>query len=198
VYRVAHHGPGTVNPDGFGGEPRAIVVEADTAEVLADGDLTITAFTVQHSPIEPAFGYRIDYKDRSVVISGDTVYHPGLVAAAQGTDLLLHDAMNKEMVEILREANAAAGVAHIAKIMSDIQDYHASAVDAAQAAQDAGARALVFTHITPVLPTRLLNPLFLQGTGAVYDGPMTIGEDGLLFSLPAGSDAIEQESAFRF
>jgi ribonuclease Z len=34
--------------------------------------LKITAFEVDHTPVHPAFGYRIDYAGRSVVLSGDT------------------------------------------------------------------------------------------------------------------------------
>jgi ribonuclease BN (tRNA processing enzyme) len=32
----------------------------------------ITASEVDHTPVKPAFGYRIDHAGRSVVLSGDT------------------------------------------------------------------------------------------------------------------------------
>jgi hypothetical protein len=32
----------------------------------------ITALEVDHTPVKPAFGFRIDYSGRSVVLSGDT------------------------------------------------------------------------------------------------------------------------------
>ena len=59
--------------------------------MIEEGDLRITVFAVHHHPVDPAFGFRIDYRGRSVTISGDTVYHPGLVDAAEGTDLLLQE-----------------------------------------------------------------------------------------------------------
>src|SRR5262245_3260773 len=41
--------------------------------VLEKGGVKITAFEVDHTPIKPAFGYRIDHAGRSVKLSGDTV-----------------------------------------------------------------------------------------------------------------------------
>ena len=37
----------------------------------ADG-VKVTAFLVDHGPLKPAFGYRVDYKGHSVASSGDT------------------------------------------------------------------------------------------------------------------------------
>ena len=51
----------------------------DPGEVVWQGDLlTVTSFAVEHPPIEPAVGYRVDYRGRSVVISGDTNAADGL------------------------------------------------------------------------------------------------------------------------
>src|SRR5687767_13914092 len=40
--------------------------------VMSDGNVTVTAALVDHPPVVPAFGYRFDARDRSLVISGDT------------------------------------------------------------------------------------------------------------------------------
>ena len=53
-------------------------------------------------PRRPAVGYRFDYRGRSAVISGDTVYAPALVRVAQGADLLLHDALSHAAAEARR------------------------------------------------------------------------------------------------
>ena len=37
-----------------------------------DEVLIVTSFPVDHAPVSPALGYRVDYRGRSVVISGDT------------------------------------------------------------------------------------------------------------------------------
>lgn len=197
TYRLAHHGDDVADLAGFGGDAREIEFDGDSAVFIEGDDLRITVFSVNHHPVDPAFGFRIDYRDRSVTISGDTVYHPGLVAVADGTDLLLHDALNAEMAEILRRANERAGNVRFAQIARDIQNYHATPVDAARAAAEAQVGSLVLTHIAPPLPSRILHPLFLKGTSDVFDGPITIARDGMLFSLPAGSDTIDTSDAFR-
>lgn len=198
TYRTAHHGDKVANPGGFGGTAQEISVGGISETILEDGDLRITAVLVRHSPVEPAFGYRFDYKDRSVMISGDTIYHPGLVAVAKGADLLLHDALNPEMVEVLRSALQDRGSDHLAKIMFDIQDYHASPVDAARAANDAGVGALILHHIVPPLPSTFMHPLFLDGTEDEYAGPISIAQDGQIISLPSGGNDIEHLNGFRF
>ena len=52
---------------------------------------------------------------------------------------------------------------------------------------------LVLTHIVPVLPSPVLYPAFLKGTEDAFDGPIVLGEDGMMFVLPAGSDKITRE-----
>lgn len=199
TYRTGHHGPEIANPAGRGGAPVAITVPAGPAgqSVVYDaGGLTITAYKVSHAPVEPAFGYRVDYKGRSVSISGDTIYDPNLVAASTGADLLFHDALNAEMVARMRDAMAEAGRADLAKVLNDILDYHATPADAARAARDAGVSHLVLYHTVPPLPSRALNALFIKETKALFDGPIEVAEDGLIYSLPAGNQNIAVKKAF--
>lgn len=195
TYRTAHHGPGVADPAGFGGAADVIATPADqgkSAVLLDEGDLRVTVISVHHEPVSPAFGFRIDYKDRSVVVSGDTTYSAELVAASADVDVLLHEALNPRMVAEMRDAAAAKGVMNISKVMGDILDYHASPEDAARAAKEAGAKALVLYHIVPPLPSALLNGVFLGDAPAIFGKPVTVAEDGLLISLPAGQEAINQ------
>jgi ribonuclease Z len=194
AYRVAHHGEQVVPRSGAGGTPVTIpLLAADESRVVLEKDgLVITAFSVDHAPVSPAFGYRFDYGGRSVVISGDTSKSANLQRVASGVDLLVHEALSPELVGVLHDAAEDAGVANVAKIASDIVGYHTTPVEAAEIARDARVRHLVFNHIVPPLPLRPLRDAFLRGVGEVYDGPVTLGHDGSFFSLPAGSEAIEQ------
>ena len=191
-YRVAHHGKEIVNPAGFGAA--ATELDLPTGEmssvVFDGGGARISAFLVDHSPVSPAFGYRVDYAGRSVTISGDTVKSAVVARAATGSDLLIHEALNREMVATLSDAAASNGDASLSQIFADIRDYHASPVEAAETAQAAGVQELVLTHIVPPLPSDLLHAAFLKGVGGAFDGRTTIGEDGLMISLPAGSSKI--------
>jgi len=194
TYRIAHHGEEVVPASGGGATALPFEMTADTVTVLEQGGLTISAFNVDHAPISPAVGYRFDYKGRSVCISGDTAKSANLEAACQGTDIIVHDALQPVMVEEMREAMIARGNPLAAQIFHDIQDYHASPEQAAESAQTANARMLVLSHLVPPLPLEYLYPAFLGDAESRFDGPIVIGEDGMLFSLPPDSDAIEQSN----
>lgn len=192
-HRTEHHGVAVANPRGFGAQ--AIEIEGLDRQVLRDeGDLKITAFTVDHAPVKGAFGFRIDYKDRSIAISGDAAYSPNLIAQSIDVDVLFHEALNPEMVATLGRAAEKNGAANLAKIMADIPDYHTSPHDAARAATEVRADALVLYHIIPPLPTKALDRMFLGDARDVYDGPITVSRDGVMVGLPSGSDGVTYEN----
>ena len=199
TYRVAHHGTDVANPTGFGGAPSEIIMPAGPAArqvVYEDGDVKVTAIRVEHAPVEPAFGYRVDYKDRSISLSGDTIYHPGFVAASEGVDVMFHEALDPDMVQQMEATLKDRGQARTAKIMYDILDYHATPEDAGRAAAEAGAQELVYYHIVPPLPVPMLNKLWVGDAGDAFDGPITVGEDGMMVSLPAGTDTVLHSRAY--
>jgi ribonuclease Z len=193
-YRTAHHGEG-ITPRAAAGAIAVPFKQTDDSAVIyaADG-VKITAFRVNHAPVAPAVGYRFDYKGRSVVISGDTTPTPMLVAVAKGTDLLVHEALQPKLVGLISKSLDAKGIKKTAQITRDIVDYHTSPEDAAKAAQSAGVGELVLNHIVPAIPSRFFYPAFLGDAQSHFKGPITIGEDGMLFSLPAGSKVIEKKS----
>lgn len=191
-YRIEHHGPEVVPPEGAGGLARPFHFPSGEKEVTVmerDG-LKITAFEVDHDPVRPAVGYRFDYKGRSVVLSGDTITTPLLLSKSRGADLLIHEALQPEMITIMRDAGERIGRANMASIMEDILTYHASPEDAAKLAEEAGVRHLLLNHIIPPLPVSDLKAAFLGDARKHYSGPITVGEDGMFFSLPAENNKI--------
>jgi ribonuclease Z len=86
---VAHHGEELLNP-------QLGVLQSRTIEegvILEEDGLRVTAFEISHPPIEPAFGSRLDYAGRSVVISGDSLVTEKIIEMSDGADVVLHDAM---------------------------------------------------------------------------------------------------------
>lgn len=195
TYRIAHHGEDVVPPSGGGAVALPFEMNGSRQVVLQEGDLTITAFKVDHAPIDPAVGYRFDYKGRSVCISGDTSKSSNLEATCAGADIIVHDALQPAMVEEMQLRMEELGNPFAAKIMFDIQDYHASPEEAAESAQSAEAKMLVLSHLVPPLPSDYLYPAFLGDAENRFDGPIVVGEDGMLFTLPSGSNAIHQSNA---
>jgi ribonuclease Z len=199
-YRVAHHGPAVMPPTGAGAvaSPFELSDEYNASVVVFDEDgVKITAFKVDHRPVEPAVGYRFDYKGRSLVISGDTVYSESLLEQAQGVDLLFHEALNVNMVNMMNQNADVNGSPSIGNITHDIPSYHSTPEDAAKIAGLAGVKQLVYYHIIPPLPSPVLKNFFLGDARNYYTGPITMGEDGMLFFLPANSEKIEMKDLFK-
>jgi ribonuclease Z len=199
-YRVAHHGAATVPPSGAGGIARPFSLSAEedaSAVVVDDGALKITAFKVNHLPVSPAVGYRFDYKGRSLVISGDTVPTLSVKEQSKGVDVLVHDAMQVSMIKILHDLAGYSPSPSLAKIMADIPSYHTTPEEAAKIASEAGVKQLILYHISPPIPNPLLNSMFLGDAAKYYNGPITIGQDGMLVSMPAGNDKISIKNVLK-
>jgi ribonuclease Z len=192
-YRIAHHSREVMPPSGAGGiaRPFQLDTEEDASVVVVDKEgVKITAFNVDHRPVVPAVGYRFDYKGRSLVVSGDTVYSSSLIKHSKGADLLFHEALSPWMVKMIHEQAYLYPGPSLKEVTGVIPSYHSSPEDAAKVANEAGVDRLVLYHIIPPLPSLLLNNMFLGEAKKYYKGPITMGVDGMLFSLPANSKEI--------
>jgi ribonuclease Z len=136
----------------------------------------ITAIKVDHAPVEPAYGYRIDYEGRSVVLSGDTRISDNLVRAAAGVDLLVHEVASPESFVRagVNPERAKSVVAH-----------HVIPEQAGEVFERTKPRLAVYSHI--VLPTATADDL-VPATRKTYSGPLEVGED--LMVIEVGKDVI--------
>lgn len=199
-YRIAHHGGNTLPPGGAGGKAFEFDLGRDPMahKIILDKEgVKITAFNVAHAPVYPAVGYKFEYKGRSIVISGDTVYTENLVEQSQSVDLLICEAMNPEFVKILNRNADLTGSATIKKITEDILTYHLPPEQAAKIAAKANVSYLTLTHIIPPLPSALLHNVFLGDARKIYKGEISIARDGMLISLPANSKSIKTKYLLR-
>lgn len=191
VYRQAHHGDEVAPASAAGliARPFGRPAAGELVTVFREDPVIVQAFTVDHSPVEPAVGYRFAYKDRTLLISGDTVKQQSIQEFAEGVDLLVHEALAPNLVALMHQAAIAVGNTNLARITTDIPDYHASPLDAAETARDAGVRHLLYYHIVPPLIVPGQAALYLNGADEVFPD-YTIGVDGVQFSLPAGSKEV--------
>ncbi len=204
-YRHAHHdhGKGLMPPVAAVMQSRLIGLartgeapQGRSAVVFEQGGVKVTAIEVDHRPVTPAFAYRFDYRGRSVVISGDTTFYPPLVAAARGSDVLVSEAEAHHMLETVAGVIETGGDGRLAGVLRDTTDYHLTPVQAAQLANEAGVRELVFTHIAPPIPWRALPFDFievpwLRGVSEVRKSGVHLGHDGMLITLPADGGAVQ-------
>ena len=187
TYRTAHHGE-AIAPTGGGAFAGR---DAVPGEVWNKDGLVVSAFAVNHEPVKPAWGYRIAYRGRTVVVSGDSAASPAIEREARGADLLVHEALQPRLVASITRGLDQSGQPRTAQITRDILNYHTTPEQAAAIAQRAHVGELVLTHIAPPLPSRLFHAAFLGDAPGRYDGRIRIAEDGLRLFLPAGSKAIE-------
>lgn len=193
-YRTGHHGAAIAPPTGAGATSMPFALpelgKGDTLEIYARDGVRITAIRVDHGPVRPAVAYRFDYKGRSVVISGDTAKSASLIVAAKGADLLVHEALQPKLVKMMTSELEAKGMKSLAQITRDILNYHTTPEEAAEVAQTAGVKELVLSHIVPSVPSKFFYPAFLGDAASRFSGPIIVGEDGMMFSLPTGKTDI--------
>ena len=127
----------------------------------------VTAFLVDHAPIVPAFGYRVDYQGRSVVLSGDTRVSENLVRHAQGTDVLIHEVYDA-ITTRARSTNLAVTEAVIA--------HHTTPEEAGRIFTRVKPRLAVYSHAPAT-------PAVLEQTRKTYAGPLQGAEDLLEISI---------------
>ncbi|HVP31912.1 MAG TPA: MBL fold metallo-hydrolase [Myxococcota bacterium] len=187
-YRVAHHGDAQLPKAAAGAVAHEVELppgpEASALVLERDG-LRVTMFRVDHTPVSPAVGYRFEFAGRSVVVSGDTRPTPSIAANARGADILVHEALDERLVARAASVARRMGEERRAKLATDILAYHTTPLQAAEAARAAGVPHLVLTHLVPAPDNFLARRAFLAGVADVYAGRVTLGEDGMRFTLAA-------------
>jgi ribonuclease Z len=138
---------------------------------------------VDHFPAEPAVGYRFEYKGNVVVISGDTKKVVNLERNADKADLFICLGLDAKTIAIGAKVAAEANRPAMQKILTDIQEYQLTPVEAAEIAQQAKVKKLVFYHIVPPITNFIIKRRYLDGVSDAYDGDIKLGEDGMAFEL---------------
>ncbi|MFO7797390.1 MAG: MBL fold metallo-hydrolase [Promethearchaeati archaeon] len=184
-YRIAHHGLEILSLENGKMISKPILIENKDERKLCfeRNKLKVFAFLVDHSPIEPAFGYRIEYKGNVIAITGDTVKTENLANHCQDADILFSEAISYKMLNNIVSGAKKLKFDRYAKILTDIQNYHMNPVKAGELAKDANAKKLVFVHITPYLPNEKAEKMYLNGVKEVFDGEIILGKDRMKFHL---------------
>ena len=186
-FRNTHHGEQIAPLDVAGLNPH--IIDLDKSKIIDEDGLIVTAFEVVHDPVKPSLGYRFDYKGRSLVISGDTSYSNNLIEKSRDADVLFHEAQANHMINIIRDFNLQRGADLNAKLMEDITTYHTTPVEAAEIANLANVKHLIFYHLTPAPRNYVTEIMFLRGIDEVRE-EWTLSNDGTMVVLPVGNDKI--------
>ena len=184
-YRTGHHGEEYMPSEFHFATP--VEFDENETEVLVyeQGGVLVTAFAVSHPPVEPVFGYKIEFAGKKVIISGDTLITDGLREHSESADLVVMDTMNYDFVEALENAYRSIGNDRMATIFYDIREYHPDVHDIARFATEAHVARLALTHYAPSVPTQAqLRAVYVDPIRSGYDGEIIAGSDGTTIRLP--------------
>jgi len=168
--------------------PQGIAIVAkdfNEGVVYEENGVRVTAFKVKHGEvIKEAYGFRVDYKGRSVVISGDTGPTENFVKYAQGADVVVHE-VGVARPELLEKASWAR------KIIT----FHTSPEDAGKEFSRIKPKLAVYTHFVMLSGegvSEVTIPEIITRTRATYSGPLEAGED--LMSISVGDTVTVQRN----
>jgi len=150
--------------------------------VMQDENVRVTSVLVQHPPVKPAYGYRFDFPDRSIVFSGDTVPLRAVAEIARGADVLVHEAMDLAAVRaeaqqaIKRGAKSIETQSGFDVFMRHIIADHSPAEEVGKIAQVAGVKTLVLSHLVPA-STSVSDSTWRALAAKHYKGEIIVGHD---------------------
>ena len=156
-------------------DPRKMIAAHElngVGTVMRNDDVNVTCISVPHPMIKSALAYRFDAKDRSIVISGDTAYHPALADFARGADVLVHEIMYLPGIERLVQRLPDAS-----RLRSHLLASHTQAEDVGRIAARAGVKTLVLSHFVPGDDPTITDEMWTEGVRKHFDGHIIVGHD---------------------
>ena len=153
------------SPDGI----RMVAHDIPPGKVYEKDGVTVTAFLVSHGLVKPSYGYRVDYAGRSVALSGDTSPSDDLVAACKGVDVLIHEAIDRDVLRRLVPDKLR---------MDAIVERHTTPEQAAGVFSKVSPRLAVFSHSPGTAA-------ILEQTRRSYPGRLEMGEDLMVIDIGA-------------
>jgi ribonuclease BN (tRNA processing enzyme) len=140
--------------------------------VMQDANMKVTAALVDHGAVKPAFAYRFDCPDRSIVISGDTRSSDNLVTLAKGADVLVHEVMYLPALDRLMAAAPDAKT-----LREHLLSAHTAAADVGRIATRAGVKTLVLSHFVPGVLPAVPDQTWIDAVRPAFAGNIVVGRD---------------------
>jgi ribonuclease Z len=153
------------SPDGI----RMVAHDIRPGTVYEKNGVTVTAFLVSHGLVKPSYGYRVDYAGRSVAFSGDTSPSDNLVAVCKGVDVLIHEAIDLDVLRRLVPDKER---------MDAIVQRHTTPEQAAGVFSKVSPRLAVFSHSPGTTA-------IIEQTRRRYKGRVEMGEDLMVIDIGA-------------
>lgn len=156
-------------------DPNTLVTAHEVSKagvVLTNDHVKVSACVVRHPPITPAYAYRFDAKDRSIVISGDTAYAPELAAFARDADVLVHEVMYLPGIEALIKRLPEAK-----RLREHLMVAHTLPEDVGKIAAEARVKTVVLSHFVPGDDPSITDEQWSEGVRKHFKGQVVVGKD---------------------
>ena len=145
--------------------------------VMQDDNVKVSSIVVEHPPVTPALAYRFDFKDRSIVFSGDTAPSDAVAKLAKGADVLVHETMYVPAVEKYIKGQIAEGrPVKFEAFMAHMKADHTPSEDVGRIAQEAGVKTLVLSHLTPAIDS-ITDDTWREPVAKYFKGEIIVGKD---------------------
>ena len=134
-----------------------------------------------HDPIEPSVGYRLEYRGKSVGISGDTTDSEGLRALSADADVLVSEVLDHQFV---RDGACALDRAGQPRTATIFRDNHIGAETLGRVAKETGVKTLMLSHMVPSQSSSAANSRFrprIEDGG--FEGELIVSDDGSTIAI---------------
>lgn len=148
------------------------VATYDEGPVLQDG-LRAEALRVPHPPLADCFALRFD-GSKVVTFSGDTAYFPPLAEFARGSDVLVHEALLPEGVDLIIQRTGLGD-----RLRDHLYNAHTKAADVGRIAGAAGVGRLILNHLVPADDPSIGPQDWLAQVALTWNGKAEVGTDGM-------------------
>jgi ribonuclease Z len=155
--------------------------EVSEGTIYDSAGVAVTAFVVDHGPVKPALGYRIDFDGHAVVLSGDTKFNENLIAHAKGVDVLIHE-VSASTDPTQTQAN------------NGVLALHTLPDQAGTVFARTRPKLAVYSHVgTAGDPNGrgLTDSELITATRKTYDGPLVVGRDLMTFVMLRDTVSVE-------
>lgn len=139
--------------------------------VMQDANVKVTSALVEHPLVKPAFAYRFDCPDRSIVFSGDTRPSENLIELARGADILVHEVIDLQAIGVLVKE-----LSHATRLREHLLVAHTPMSEVGQIATKAGVKTLVLNHFVPGTPP-IPDQVWYDAVKPHFKGRVIVGHD---------------------
>lgn len=156
-------------PASVGAAPDGDVAPDMTPFVVHEDDrVRVSAALVDHPPVFPSYGYRVETDHGVIVFSGDTTKSANVVRLAQDADLLVHEVMH---IPYYAEAGYPQA------LLDFFASSHTTPEQVGQVATEAGVRQLALSHVGPGDPREVSDHTWRRSVRETFSGRVTVGHD---------------------